>query len=99
LEWAGGNYAARNHSKRSMKKSPLLTLGICAVLLVTDTAIGQTVKTIYFVRHAEDQLAVFQQGLNGNAYLPNCKPFMDAGTLTNCCTEVLNPLGVERARL
>jgi len=53
-----------------MKKSPLLTLGICAALLVTDTAIGQTVKTIYFVRHAEDQLAVFPQGLNGNAYLP-----------------------------
>ena len=82
-----------------MKKSLLLTLGTCAVLLVTDTAIGQTVKTIYFVRHAEDQLAVFQQGLNGNAYLPDCKPFMDAGILTDCCTEVLNPLGVERAKL
>jgi len=73
-----------------MKKSPLLTLGICAALLVTDTAIGQTVKTIYFVRHAEDQLAVFPQGLNGNAYLAR------ASSLCGAARTSVHPVVVNR---
>jgi len=76
-----------------------LTVFACAIALLTETAIGQTTKTIYFVRHAEDQTAVFQQGNNGKAYLPDCKPFMNEGVLEDCCTEVVSPLGAKRAEL
>jgi broad specificity phosphatase PhoE len=82
-----------------MKKKLFLTACICAMAILTETAIGQTTKTIYFVRHAEDQTAVFQQGNNGKAFLPDCRPFINEGVLENCCTEVVTPLGAERARL
>jgi len=82
-----------------MKKSILLTVFACAMAFQIESAFGQTTKTIYFVRHAEDQTAVFQQGIDGKAYLPDCKPFMDAGVLVDCCTEVLTPLGTNRAGL
>jgi phosphohistidine phosphatase SixA len=82
-----------------MKKTLFITVYICALALLTGTAIGQTTKTIYFVRHAEDQTAVFQQGLGGKALLPDCKPFMNAGVLEDCCTEVVSPLGAKRAEL
>jgi broad specificity phosphatase PhoE len=99
LEWTGGNHAARNQQITIMKKTSILTVCLCAMALLTETAVGQTTKTIYFVRHAEDQTAVFQQGQNGNALLADCKPFMDGGMLTECCTEVLSPLGTNRAGL
>lgn len=67
--------------------------------ILTETATGQTTKTIYFVRHAEDQVALFQQGENGKAFVPDCKPFMNEGVLEDCCTEVVSPLGAERAKL
>jgi len=82
-----------------MKKALFSTFGICVLAILAETASGQTTKTLYFVRHAEDQIAVFQQGQNGNVFLPDCKPFMDAGVLTDCCTEVLTPLGTNRAGL
>lgn len=71
----------------------------CAMALMTGTAVGQTTKTIYFVRHAEDQTAVFQSGNKGKAFLPDCKPFMNEGALEDCCTEVVSPLGAKRAEL
>jgi len=76
-----------------------LTVFSCAMGLLTETAVGQTTKTIYFVRHAEDQTAVFQQGNDGKAFLPDCKPFKNEGVLEDCCTEVLSPLGTKRAEL
>ena len=76
-----------------------LTVFACAMALLTEPAVGQTTKTIYFVRHAEDQTAVFQQGNDGKAFVPDCKPFMNEGVLENCCTEVLSPLGTKRAEL
>ena len=82
-----------------MKKLMFLTVFACAMALLTETAIGQTTKTIYFVRHAEDQTAVFQQGNNGKAFLPDCKPFMNEGVREDCCTEVVSPLGAKRAEL
>ena len=82
-----------------MKKTLFLTVFTCAMALLTEAAVGQTTKTIYFVRHAEDQTAVFQQGNNGKALLPDCKPFMNEGVLEDCCTEMLSPLGAKRAEL
>jgi len=82
-----------------MKKTLFLTVFTCAMALLTEAAVGQTTKTIYFVRHAEDQVALFQQGNKGKAFLPDCKPFKNEGVLEDCCTEVLNPLGTERAKL
>lgn len=82
-----------------MKKTTFLTVCTCAMTILTETVVGQTSKTIYFVRHAEDQVALYQQGKNGKAFLPDCKPFKNEGVLEDCCTEVLNPLGVERAKL
>ena len=76
-----------------------LTVFAGAMALLTGSAISQTTKTIYFVRHAEDQVALYQQGNAGKAFTPDCKPFMNEGILENCCTEVLNPLGVKRAEL
>ena len=66
---------------------------------LTEATFGQTIKTIYFVRHAEDQVALFQQGQNGKAFVPDCKPFLDEGVLADCCTEVVSSLGAERAKL
>jgi len=77
----------------------LLTVFACAMTLLIETAVGQTTKTIYFVRHAEDQVALFPRGKNGKVYAPDCKPFKNEGVREDCCTEVLNPLGAERARL
>ena len=82
-----------------MKKPMYLNVFVCAMALLTGTAVGQPSKTIYFVRHAEDQTALFQQGRNGKALLPDCKPFMNEGVLEDCCTEVLSPLGTKRAEL
>ena len=53
-----------------MKKLMFLPVFACAMGLLTVTVDGQTTKTVYFVRHAEDQTAVFQQGDNGKAFLP-----------------------------
>lgn len=82
-----------------MKHLLLLTLCTAGTAFLATSAFAQTTKTIYFVRHAEDQVALFQQGENGKALVPDCKPFLDQGVLSDCCTEVLNPLGTERARL
>jgi hypothetical protein len=82
-----------------MKKTLLLTVWTCALAILTDTTLGQTTKTIYFVRHAEDQRELYQQGETGKAYVPDCKPFMDGSVLMECCTEVLNPMGTNRAGL
>jgi hypothetical protein len=83
-----------------MKRSILLLLacgGSC--LLLAQTTVAQSVKTIYFVRHAESETALFQQGLSGNALLPDCKPFMNEGALEECCTEILTFLGEKRVEL
>jgi broad specificity phosphatase PhoE len=82
-----------------MKKPMYLNVFVCAMAFLCGTAVSQTTKTIYFVRHAEDQTALFQQGKNGKAFLPDCKPFMNEGVLEDCCTEVLSPLGTKRAEL
>jgi len=76
-----------------------LTVCTCTMALLAETAIGQTTKTVYFVRHAEDQVALYAQGARGTAFLPDCKPFLDGGVLKECCTEVLDATGVERAKL
>ena len=82
-----------------MKKTLFVTVFACAITLLTQTAVGQTTKTIYFVRHAEDQVALYQRGKNGKVFVTDCKPFKNEGVIEDCCTEVLNPLGTERAKL
>ena len=82
-----------------MKLSLLLTLLTGASALVTEPASGQAPKTIYFVRHAEDELAVFRPGPDSKAFLPDCKPFMEGGLLMECCTEMLTQQGTNRAGL
>ena len=77
----------------------LLTVFACAMALLTETAVGQTTKTIYFVRHAEDEVALFPRGKNGKIFAPDCKPFKNEGIREDCCTEVLNELGAKRAEL
>ena len=76
-----------------------LTVFTCAVALLTEAAVGQTTKAIGFVRRAGDRVALFRRGQSGKAFRRDCKPFMDGGVVTDCCTEVLNPLGTERAKL
>jgi broad specificity phosphatase PhoE len=70
----------------------------CGVLM-PQRASAQAVKVVYFVRHAESSTGLFQQGHHGNAWLPDCKPFMNEGALEECCTELLTPLGEKRAEL
>jgi broad specificity phosphatase PhoE len=77
-----------------------LTMFACAMALLTETAFGQSTKTIYFVRHAEDEVGLFPRGKSGKIYAPDCKSFKnDEGVREDCCTEVLNPLGAKRAEL
>jgi phosphohistidine phosphatase SixA len=82
-----------------MKLSKFLILLIGASALLTESASGQASKTIYFVRHAEDEQAVFQASADSKAFLPDCKPFMEGGALMECCTEVLTQQGTNRAGL
>jgi len=76
-----------------------LSVCACAMALLIESAVGQTTKTIYFVRHAEDQVALFPRGKNGKVYASDCKPFKNEGVREDCCTEVLNELGAKRAEL
>jgi len=84
-----------------MKISPFRLLGwtVASSVLLTQGVTAQPTKTIYFIRHAESAPGLFQQGNSGNAWLPDCRPFMDGALLSECCTELLTPLGEKRAEL
>jgi broad specificity phosphatase PhoE len=96
-----GNHASKTNTNHNMKTSIPILLALTAGcgVLAPQRVPAQAVKTVYFVRHAESTTALFQQGHEGNAWVPDCKPFMNEGVLEECCTEVLTPLGDMRAAL
>lgn len=65
--------------------------------LVAEEVGGDTI--VYFIRHAEDQVALYQPGNSKPTLLQDCKPYVDDGEIDECCLEILNPLGELRAEL
>lgn len=89
------------------RKAKALVSGVLVVLVavgsvaisvssggMTEVAAQSAETLIYFTRHAEDQIALFQPGNSQRAFLEDCK-----GGANECCLEVLNPLGEMRATL
>ena len=66
-------------------------------LAIADETVEGTI--VYFLRHGEDQVALYEPGGSRKSLLRDCKPYVDDGEIDECCLETLNSLGEKRAEL
>src|SRR5262245_42543096 len=77
-----------------------ICLAILATALLTSSAQAQAPKTIYFLRHAEDQEFLLELGHAQRGSITDCRPFRNSdGLIEQCCTDTLDTLGEQRAQL